>query len=326
MKKRQLSIIIVLSLLIVAPILISGTLKLDSSNKVDGIVTPQANKQIYTAPSVPLKAAFAGHYIDLSRGDLRERMDRELMSFNYMHSTSMLLIKRANRFFPIIEPILKENDMPDDLKYLMVIESSVDPFAVSPAGAAGLWQIMKATGRELGLEVNNNIDERFHVEKSTVAACKYLKRAYDKYGDWLTAAASYNAGQGRISGELEKQGVEDATDLWLVPETTRYMFRLLAVKQFMEDPKEFGFYLKKEQLYPVIQYKEVVVKTGIADLTTFAKKYGVTYAQLKDANPWLKQRNLANRSGRTYKIQIPLKESLNYDPLATRAHNPNWTN
>lgn len=322
MRKRQMSVAVIIGLLIIAPILISSTL--DNGSYADENFHQSQDRQIFTAPKVPSKAIFAGQEIDLKRSDLRERMDRELMSFNYMHSTSMLLIKRANRFFPIIEPLLKKNNLPDDLKYLMVIESSIDPFAMSPAGAAGLWQIMRATGRELGLEVNENIDERYHVEKATVAACKYLKRAYNKYGNWLTAAASYNAGQGRISGELEKQGVKEATDLWLVPETSRYMFRLLAVKQFMENPRSFGFYLEKEQLYPVVKYKEVTVGHAIADLASFAKQHGISYAQLKEANPWLKQRSLINKTARTYKILIPMKESLNYNPSVTVVHYAKW--
>lgn len=152
-----------------------------------------------TSPSVPDKITFAGQAIDLLRYDHRERMDRELMSFTYMHSTTMLMVKRANRYFPVIEPILKANGLPDDFKYLAVIESNLNPLAKSPAGAAGLWQFMPATGREFGLEVNSNIDERYHIEKETKAACKYLKDAYQKYGNWLCVAAAYNAGQGRIS-------------------------------------------------------------------------------------------------------------------------------
>ena len=168
-----------------------------------------------TSPSVPDKITFAGQAIDLLRYDHRERMDRELMSFTYMHSTTMLMVKRANRYFPVIEPILKANGLPDDFKFLAVIESNLNPLAKSPAGAAGLWQFMPATGREFGLEVNSNIDERYHIEKETKAACKYLKDAYQKYGNWLCVAAAYNAGQGRISTQLQKQMVDQAVDLWL---------------------------------------------------------------------------------------------------------------
>ena len=238
-----------------------------------------------TSPSVPDKITFAGQAIDLLRYDHRERMDRELMSFTYMHSTTMLMVKRANRYFPVIEPILKANGLPDDFKYLAVIESNLNPLAKSPAGAAGLWQFMPATGREFGLEVNSNIDERYHIEKETKAACKYLKDAYQKYGNWLCVAAAYNAGQGRISTQLQKQMVDQAVDLWLVEETSRYMFRLLAAKAVISNPQQYGFLLKREHLYPPIPYTEVTVTTGIGNLAQFAKDKGITYAQLKDANP-----------------------------------------
>ncbi len=275
-------------------------------------------------PVVPAKATFAGSEVDLTRYDRRERMDRELMAFSYMHSTTLLMIKRANRYFPVIEPILAANGIPEDFKYLMVIESNLNPRARSSAGAAGLWQFMEGTGREFGLEVNKNIDERYHVAKSTVAACKYLKQAYEKYGDWITVAASYNAGQGRISSQLGKQQVANAMDLWLVEETSRYMFRIIAAKQVFEDPRKFGFILTSEQLYPVIPYTEAKVTTGIADLAAYAKQKGVTYAQLKDANPWLRDTSLENRSGRTYILHIPTQEGMYYDPARIVPYNPVW--
>ena len=258
-----------------------------------------------TSPSVPDKITFAGQAIDLLRYDHRERMDRELMSFTYMHSTTMLMVKRANRYFPVIEPILKANGLPDDFKYLAVIESNLNPLAKSPAGAAGLWQFIPATGREFGLEVNSNIDERYHIEKETKAACKYLKDAYQRYGDWLCVAAAYNAGQGRISTQLQKQMVDQAVDLWLVEETSRYMFRLLAAKAVISNPQQYGFLLKREHLYPPIPYTEVTVTTGIGNLAQFAKDKGITYAQLKDANPWLRDTSLMNKSGRTYILKKP---------------------
>lgn len=277
-----------------------------------------------TIPIVPNSVTFAGEKIVLDRYDKREKMDRELISFCFMHTNSHLILKRANRFFPIIEPLLKENNVPDDLKYLMVIESSLNTFARSHAGAAGLWQFMPATGREYGLEVNKNIDERYHIEKSTVAACKYLKDAYAKYGNWLSAMASYNAGQGRISSELRRQGVDEASDLWLVEETARYIYRLLAAKLFFENPQQFGFRLTKEQLYPPLQYKEVTTTIGITNLSTYAKQQGVNLAILKEFNPWLREYSLENRSGRTYKLKIPTKDGLSYNPKAIVPHNKNW--
>lgn len=277
-----------------------------------------------TPPHVPAEAEFAGQTIDITRYDRRERMDRELMAFTYMHSTTMLIIKRANRYFPVVEPILKANGVPDDFKYLMVVESSLNTQARSPAGACGMWQFMQSTGREYGLEVNNNVDERYNIAKATASACKYLKDSYARYGDWVTVAAAYNAGNGRISGELSKQEGVNAMDLWLVEETSRYMFRIMAAKMVLENPKRYGFLLKKEHLYPPIPYEELKITTAIPDLAEFAKQKGVSYAQLKDANPWLRGRSLDNKSGRAYTLLIPGKEGMSYNPKKTVVHDRAW--
>ena len=276
-------------------------------------------------PEVPGEVTFADEVIRLDRADLRERMDREITAFTYSHQLTLLMIKRANRYFPIVEPILKECGVPDDHKYLMVIESNLSPTAKSPAGAAGMWQFIQSTGREYGLEVNTNIDERYNLEKATRAACKYLKDAYDLYGDWMTVAASYNAGLNGISRRIEQQGTTKAMDLWLVEETSRYMFRILTAKQVLENPKSYGFVIKRSQLYPYIPPKEIVTTTQqIDDLTAFAHKYGVSVAQLKEENPWLREYTMNNKSGRTYHIRIPDVKALHYDPLKTKAHNPAW--
>lgn len=277
-------------------------------------------------PAVPAEVHFADETIRLDRADLRERMDREITAFTYSHQLTLLMIKRANRYFPIVEPILKECGVPDDLKYLMVIESNLSPLARSSAGAAGMWQFMQETGRKYGLEVNANIDERYNIEKATRAACAYLKESYDMYGDWMTVAASYNAGQNGITRRLEQQGVNSAMDLWLVEETSRYMFRILTAKMVIENPKAYGFMLKRSQLYPYIAPKTIVTTTQqIDDLTAFAKEHGVTVAQLKEENPWLREYTMNNKSGRTYRLRIPDAEALHYDPSKTKAHNPNWT-
>lgn len=277
------------------------------------------------SPEVPEKVHFADETILLNRADLRERMDREITAFTYSHQLTLLMIKRANRYFPIVEPILKECGVPDDLKYLMVIESNLSPTARSAAGAAGLWQFMQATGRQYGLEVNVNIDERYNIEKATRAACAYLKESYEMYGDWMTVAASYNGGQNGISRRLEQQRVDKALDLWLVEETSRYMFRILTAKLVLENPKAYGFVLKRSQLYPYIPPKEIITTTQqIDDLTAFAKKHGVTVAQLKEENPWLREYTMNNKSGRTYKIRIPDVETLHYDPQKTKPHYPGW--
>jgi len=257
-------------------------------------------------PKVPASMTFAGETYRFDRSDLYERMDRELIAFTYTHSNSTLMLKRADRIFKDVVPILKENGIPEDLKYLMVIESNLDPQAKSSAGAAGLWQFMPATAREYGLEVNTNVDERYNIEKETVAACKFLKAAYKKYGDWMTVAASYNGGQGGISSKLSSQHQTSAMDLLLVEETSRYMFRILAAKMMFENPMSFGFNITAADKYKYIEIKEVVTVTNeISDLVSFAEKYGISYAQLKRANLWLRETKLNNASHKEYLIKIP---------------------
>ena len=279
---------------------------------------------LQATPEVPQSVTFCGQRIDLTRFDRYERMDRELLAFTYMHSTSIQMIKKANRYFPIVEPILKKNGIPDDFKYMMVIESNLNPNARSSAGAAGLWQFMKTTGREYGLEVNDNIDERYHVEKATAAACQYLKDAYEKYQDWVAVAASYNAGQARISSQLEKQYVKDALDLHLVEETARYVYRIIAAKIMFQDPTRFGFELKASQLYQPIPYREIVIDFEISNLAEWALKHGTTYSMLKIMNPWLRQDFLQNKSRRTYILQIPKEERLHHFPEKVVPHDKNW--
>ena len=297
------------------------------NNKIGDKELPESKvAALAVVPEIPDEVHFADEVICLDRADLRERMDREITAFTYSHQLTLLMIKRANRYFPIVEPILKECGVPDDLKYLMVIESNLSPLARSSVGAAGMWQFMQETGRKYGLEVNANIDERYNIEKATRASCAYLKESYEMYGDWMTVAASYNAGQNGISRRLEQQGVSNAMDLWLVEETSRYMFRILTAKTVLENPKAYGFMLKRSQLYPYIAPKTIVTTTQqIDDLTAFAKEYGVTIAQLKEENPWLREYTMNNKSGRTYHIRIPDVEALHYDPNKTKPHNPNWT-
>lgn len=262
------------------------------------------------APSVPKMIVFAGDTIRFDRQDIYERMDRELISFTYMHTNSTLMLKRSGRIFAKVVPILRANGVPEDLKYLMAIESNFDPKALSSAGAAGLWQFTKSTAKEYGLEVSSEVDERYHIEKETVAACKYLLKAYDKYGDWMTVAASYNGGQNGISKRIENQRQRKAMDLWLVEETSRYMFRILAAKMFFEDPASFGFYVREKDKYPVEpKPKETVSVSGpIENLVDFAEEHGIRYATLKGANLWLRDSKLTNKAGKTYEIVIPRED------------------
>lgn len=321
-------------ILIIIPVLIAFTITLCSSsnNKQSEDDRPKTEVDeketlvlsMTKSVEFPKEVTFAGEKLDLDRYDMYERFDREINSFAYFHSTTLMLIKRANRFFPIIEPILKKNNIPDDFKYLAVIESNLDPRAVSPAKAAGLWQFLGTTGKEFGLEVGAEVDERYHVAKSTEAACKYLRQAYNKYGSWSSVALSYNGGQGRISGELNKQQADEGLDLWLVEETARYYFRMAAIKQIFEDPYKYGFVLKASQLYKPMTFEEVVVNKTIPDLTTFATENGITYAQLKDANSWLRDRKLTIVGNKGYTLSIPTQASLYYSKEAPKVHNKAW--
>ena len=279
----------------------------------------------YRIPDVPEKMTFAGETIDLTRYDMYERVERELTTACYMHATTMLTIKRANRYMPIIIPILEREKIPTDFIYLVAIESAFNPLAKSPAKAAGMWQFMPATAREYGLEVNNDIDERYNIEKATVAACRYLRNAYEKYGSWVDAAVSYNAGLQRVARERERQGVKSSLDMHLVDETSRYVFRILATKLVFENPAQYGFKIKAKQLYQPIKTKTIEVTSTIDDLATWAKKQGITYKQLKDFNPWMRTQTLPDKSGKLYKITIPLKEDMYYNAKRKYVtYNKNW--
>lgn len=285
--------------------------------------TPEVLAMI-KSPEVPDEITFAGEKTDLTRYDMHERFDRELNIFCYMHASTLLLFKRANRYFPIIEPILKENNIPDDFKYLAVIESLLNSRAVSPARAVGMWQLLSGTASERGLEVTDEVDERYSVEKSTEAACKYLQSAYRKYGSWANVAISYNAGMGRISNELSNQQSESALDLWLNEETSRYFFRMAAIKLIFESPIKYGFVITPETLYKQMEFKDVTVKSSIADLAQFAKDQGISYADLKEFNSWLRDKTLTVAAGKSYTIKIPTPESLSYKDHKIKVYDKRW--
>jgi hypothetical protein len=278
----------------------------DDTTDLDKVksTTEETNGYNVYALDVPTDLNFAGEQLPLDNPDIYERMDRELLVNTYWQSNGLLMFKRAQKYFPIIEPILKENGIPEDFKYLAVIESGLTN-AVSPAGARGFWQIMKTTGRENGLEINSNVDERYHLEKATKVACKYLKEAKAKFGDWTLAAASYNAGKAGIGRRLEEQNVSDYYDLLLGEETGRYMFRIVALKEILNNAEKYGFNFKEKHLYEFVPTTKVKIDTAVTDFTRFAEKFGINYKILKIHNPWLREPHLNNKSRKLYQIAIP---------------------
>jgi membrane-bound lytic murein transglycosylase D len=270
------------------------------------------------AIEIPKELDFAGEKVLTNRYDVRESIDRELLTNTYWQSQTMLLIKRANRWFPVVEPILKKNNVPEDFKYLALAESGFANNTVSPVGAAGVWQFMKETAIKYGLEVNDDIDERYNIEKSTEAACKYLKESYNTYKSWTMAAASYNMGVGAASKQITAQGTQNYYDLFLNNETSRYVYRILALKIIVSNPKNYGFYLRKKDLYPVIPVYTVKVDSSITNLPAFAKKYEINYKILKEFNLWIRKTSLNNSEKKSYTLTIPNKGAVLYDSLLSR--------
>lgn len=253
---------------------------------------------------IPSSVSFAGELVPLHEMDVRERLDLELTTICYWHSSTILTMKRAHRWFPIIEPILKEYGVPEDLKYLAVAESGLNQ-VISSAGATGIWQFMKSAGVEYGLVINDEIDERYHVEKSTVAACKYLLSLKSRLGSWSLAAAAYNMGPAGISKQMERQKETSYYDMFLNTETARYVYRILAFKTIFSNPEDFGFYLTEADKYPPYKYKEVEVNTPIKSWGEFCKEHNISYKQLKLYNPWLREAHLTNKELKTYTIKLP---------------------
>jgi len=247
---------------------------------------------------------FSDEEVPLDAPDIRERFDKELLVNTYWQSNMMLLLKRANKWFPTIEAILKEEGVPEDFKYLAVIESGLENLR-SPKGAKGFWQLMPGTAKEYGLEVNTNVDERYHIEKATRVACKYLIKAKKRFGSWTLAAASYNRGMYGTQRLLDRQLVDNYYDLLLNTETSRYVFRILAVKEIMSHPERYGFIFEDTDLYHPIPVKKVGWDIPIANIAEFAKEQGVNYKVLKIHNPWLIENHLNNKSRKYYEIELP---------------------
>jgi hypothetical protein len=281
-------------------IIVSGAFVYGISTEGKNKVTKEGTSQFF-----PISIDFAGEATPLQIADVRERLDRELLINANLDATTLLIMKRANRVFPLIEPILAKYGVPDDFKYLAVIESGLVN-AVSPAGARGVWQFMPATAKEKGMEVNDMVDERYHLEKSTEAACKYLLEAKAKFGNWTLAAASYNGGMTGVTKQIEMQQVESYYDLLLNDETSRYVFRILALKEIMKSPEKFGFIVDVNEMYVNLPSKVITVDSSIPDLASFAKSQGINYKILKIHNPWLRDKKLINQGKKRYEIQIPL--------------------
>lgn len=279
--------------------------------KIQDVAENDENKSVsnsyrITSIDIPSDLNFAGEMVPQDDPEIMERVDREFLVNTYWQSNALLLMKRANKYFPIIEPILAKNGIPDDFKYLAVAESALTN-VVSHAGATGFWQIMKGTGKEYGLEINANIDERYHLEKSTQVACDYLNKWKGKYGSWTLTAATYNAGPGAISKYMGIQKVDGYYDLLLGQETGRYVFRIMAIKEILSNPEKYGFDIDKEDMYSGVPTFKVEIDEPVVNFADFANKYEINYKILKRHNPWLREAHLNNSSGKKYTIEIPNK-------------------
>ena len=297
--------------LLLVPLLLAAALLVHltgfSSGTSDSDVDHQRhftdNYKIFSL-ALPRELSFCGEPVPLELLDVRERLDRELLVNTYWQSNSLLLHKRASRWFPVIEEVLAEEGVPEDLKYLALIESGLTN-AVSPAGATGFWQFLKGTGQQYGLLINSEVDERYDVIKSTRAACRYLRDAHDRYGDWTLAAASYNLGMGGVDKQIDRQKNEDYYHLLLPEETSRYVFRILAAKEILSDPERYGFHIRPKDLYPPYRTRVVRIEGSVDDLADLAIRNGTDYRTLKLLNPWLRDVRLANREGRAYDVLLP---------------------
>ena len=324
MNIKHIATISAVSAAILAAAIVIPSGQLEAREPAAATPQPQAGFSTVVNPVIPYTVCFAGKDISLENSDMAERFDREITAMAYTHGNTLLTIKRANRYFPRLAPILKKHGVPEDLLYLAAIESYLNPMAVSPAKAAGMWQFIPSTAKEYGLEVNEYVDERFDIEKETEAACRYLKNALAKYGNWETVAASYNGGMARVTKELAAQQAASAYDLWLAEETMRYPFRLLAMKTIMENPSDYGYRITPEALYQPVEYKTVKVNAPVADWPQWAKDHGTDYRTLREHNPWIRSKELPNRTGKTYTVRIPEEKSLSRTSRKTHVYDHRW--
>lgn len=289
------------SILLLGIVLISGLFIFASKLEYPSNWIAQFNPNYF-----PAKIDFAGEAVPLQIADVQERLDRELLVNKHLNASTLLILKRARRAFAVIEPILKKNGIPADFKYVAVIESGLVN-VVSPAGAKGIWQFMPDTAKEIGLEVNENIDERYHLEKATEAACVYFLKAKEKFGNWTLVAAAYNAGGTGVKKQMDTQRVTNYYDLLLNDETSRYVFRILALKQIMEHPEQYGFPIAEEEQYRIVATKKIVIDSSVTDLASLAIQQGINYKILKIHNPWLRTTKMLNPTNKKYQLEIPLE-------------------
>ncbi len=300
--KAALAILILLSTGFVFTLLVSA------GNQQQEITDYEESGPVAVSWAIPEGVTFAGEEMPLQNFDTRESLDRELNATAYRHGSTLLTIKRAGRYFPEIENILKEYGVPDDFKYLACAESDLSN-AISPAGATGYWQIMEATGKESGMIINREVDERYDLDKSTRFACKYFLKAYEKYGSWTMAAASYNNGLSGLSEQVDIQKETNYYDLLLNEETARYIFRIAALKLIMTEPSKYGFNVGPGDLYRPVPYREVKVDTAVTSFEQFARQFNTNYKILKFLNPWLRKPFLTNSERREYTIRVPEKDA-----------------
>jgi len=307
-RKKTIFTAVLIFVAMLAIFAVAGGFKGFNTNHFSGF-TPDSilSNKSYKLPD---HVTFAGEKMPLDNFDTRESLERELIISAYRHSSTILIIKRANRYLPVIEKILKQNDIPDDFKYLAAAESEYSNM-ISPAGATGFWQIMEATGKEQGMEINSVVDERYDIEKSAQFACDYFRKSYEKFGNWTMAAASYNGGRAAIDEQLQIQKQNNYYDLLLTEETARYIFRAVAYKLIISDPGNYGFDIAKDELYQPLKYFEVKVDSAVTDFSEFAEKFGTNYKMLKFLNPWLRKPFLSDRPGKVYSIKIPAEGMRN---------------
>ncbi len=318
MKKLSIIAIILASVAIAGEAFIFATRK--DKNEEEALHTRaiRADYRVY-APSIPDTLYFCGERVPLNLWYVREGLDRELVSNMYYQSSTLFNIKRATRVFPTIERILREEGVPQDMKYLCVIESSLQN-VTSPAGANGYWQFMKATGQKYGLEITDEIDMRNNLEASTHAACRYLKSLKARFGGWTEAAAAYNCGENGLEKRLANQQQQSYYELLLNKETQRYVYRILALKLIMQHPQDYGYTVRRCDTYPELPYEEVTLSGQNVDLVQFAIDNGTTYKMLRIMNPWITTDKLKNKTGKSYKVRIPTQKGTEYNTITKGKH------